>query len=128
MPTAGIESFIYDRVYRIWRGSDDRKLTISEWLEEWERDNLIRSPEATLGEFFSSWWTDVRRHGRFGVSGDHGQPDLVDLCLSLSKIRYGEDDLGVSYSSVPSYLSLPSFPLFVSLVDRPGLESGQCGP
>jgi hypothetical protein len=96
MPLLGIELLIHDKMYRLWRGSDDRSQSISEWLGEWERDGLLRSPEATLGDFYSTWWADVRRRGRAGAMDDPGQPDLADLCVSVTKIRYGEADLCVS--------------------------------
>jgi hypothetical protein len=95
MPLSGIEPLIHDKMYRLWRGTDDRSQSIRAWLSEWDHNGLLRSPEADLGGFLSSWWAAVRRRGRAGAKDDPGQPDLADLCFSLTKVRHGEADLCV---------------------------------
>jgi hypothetical protein len=95
MPLSGIEPLIHDKMYHLWRSTDDCSQSIREWLSEWDRNRLLRSPKTDLGDFFSSWWAAIRRRGRAGAKDDPGQPDLADLCFSLTKVRHGEADLCV---------------------------------
>jgi hypothetical protein len=99
MPLSGIKPLIHDKMYRLWRGTDDRSQSIREWLSEWERDGLLRSPEADLGDFYCAWWAAIRCRGR--AKDDPGQPDRADLRFSLTKIRHGEADLCVRIGVIP---------------------------
>jgi hypothetical protein len=116
MPLSGIEPLIHDKMYRLWRSTDDRSQSIRAWLSEWDRNGLLRSPETDLGDFFSSWWAAVRRRGRAGAKDDPGQPDLADLCFSLTKVRHGEADLCVCTDATLPLLilrsAIPATPAF----------------
>jgi hypothetical protein len=92
MPLSGIEPLIHDKMYRLWRSTDDHSQSIREWLSEWDRDGLLRSSEADLGGFYSAWWAAIHRWGGAGAKDDPGQPDLANLCFSLTKVRHGEAD------------------------------------
>jgi hypothetical protein len=115
MPLSGIEPLIHDKMYRLWHSTDDRSQSIRAWLPEWDRNGLLRSPETDLGDFFSSWWAAIRRRGRAGAKDNPGQPDLADLCFSLTKVHHGEADLCVRMDvTLPLIIlrsALPTTPL-----------------
>jgi hypothetical protein len=104
MPLEGIDRFIQDRVYRLWRSSDTRRMSIANWLSEWEQDGLFDVPPYTTEEFFSAWWGELRSLSRMGTP--HSRPFLTDLCASVFKIQHGNDYLSVSFFLVifSSYL------------------------
>lgn len=94
MPPEGIDHFIQDCVYHLWRGSDARRMPLSSWLSEWEQDGLFDVPPFSIEEFFASWWEELR--AKNCMRTPQGRPYLTDLCASVFKLHHGNDYLSVS--------------------------------